>query len=258
MLHASDQAAGLRDAKMQRAIDCFGELLVGGDSEKHVARFHRDLIFVKVMVLQEPDMVERAFDQRLGAGLAIFFEQILLQAAGVHPDADRAAIGLGGVHHFLHPLRRADIAGIDPQAGRARIGRFQRALIVEMDVRDDGNARRTGDLAQRRGRLDVGAGDADDVGAGFLAAADLIDRRARIAGRGVGHRLHGDGRVAAHRRTEGKRSRRAPATAEVGLTSKRTNGLVATPKPRTACLTLGPRRVNPPRQVSGPGTPSTR
>ena len=38
-------------------------------------------------------MVERAFDQRLGAGLAIFLEQVLLEAAGVDPDADRAAVG---------------------------------------------------------------------------------------------------------------------------------------------------------------------
>jgi hypothetical protein len=56
------------------------------------------------MVLQQLDMVERAFDQRLGAGLAIFLEQVLLEAAGIDADADRAAIGLGGVDHFVHPL----------------------------------------------------------------------------------------------------------------------------------------------------------
>ena len=45
-------------------------------------------------------MIERAFDQRLGAGLAIFLEQVLLEAAGVDADADRAAVGLGGVDHL--------------------------------------------------------------------------------------------------------------------------------------------------------------
>ena len=39
-------------------------------------------------------MVERAFDQRLGARLAIFLEQVFLEAAGIDADADRAAVGL--------------------------------------------------------------------------------------------------------------------------------------------------------------------
>ena len=75
--------------------------MIGGDREEHVARLHRDLIFVEVVVLEQLDMIERAFDQRLGAGLAIFFEQVLFEAAGVDADADRAAIGLGGAR----PLR---------------------------------------------------------------------------------------------------------------------------------------------------------
>ena len=52
---------------------------------------------------------------------------------------------------------------------------------------------------ERRGALGVGAGDADDVGAGFLAAADLVDRRLGVRGRRVGHGLDGDRRVAADR-----------------------------------------------------------
>ena len=114
-----------------------GELLVGGDGEEHVARFDRDLIVAKAVVLEDPDMVERAFDQRLGAGLAIFLEQVLFEAAGIDADADRAAIGPRRGDDFLDPLFRADVAGIDPQAGRAGVGRFERALVVEMDVGDD-------------------------------------------------------------------------------------------------------------------------
>ena len=91
------------------------ELLVGGDGEEHVARFHRDLIVAKAVVLEDPDMVERAFDQRLGTRLAIFFEQVLLQAAGIDADADRAAVGAGRGDHFAHAFLRADIAGIDPR-----------------------------------------------------------------------------------------------------------------------------------------------
>ena len=59
--------------------DRFRKLHIGGDGEEDVRRFHRDLEFVKVAVLQQLDMVERRFDQRLGAGLAIFFEQVLFE-----------------------------------------------------------------------------------------------------------------------------------------------------------------------------------
>ena len=150
---AADQPAGLGDAEVQRAIDRIGELHVGGDREEHVARLHRDLVFVEIVVLQQLDMVERAFDQRLGAGLAIFLEQVLLEAAGVDADADRAAIGLGGADHFGHALGRADIARVDAQARGAGIGRFERALVVEMDVGDDRHAAGADDLVEVRGRF---------------------------------------------------------------------------------------------------------
>ena len=100
---------------MQRAIDHARKLLVGGDGEEHVARFDRDLIVAEAVVFEDPDMVERAFHQRLGARLAIFFEQVLLEAAGIDADADRAAVGLGRGDHFAHALFRADIAWVDPR-----------------------------------------------------------------------------------------------------------------------------------------------
>ena len=89
------------------------------------------------------------------------------------------------------------LPGIDAQAGGAGVGRFERALVVEMDVGDDRHARLAHDLAQRSGAVDVGARDADDVRPGFLAAADLVDRRGGVAGRRVGHRLDGHRRIAA-------------------------------------------------------------
>src|SRR3546814_13405059 len=65
---AADQPARLGDAEMERAVDRVGELRIGGDREEDVARLHRDLIFVEVVILKQLDMVERAFDERLGAG----------------------------------------------------------------------------------------------------------------------------------------------------------------------------------------------
>jgi hypothetical protein len=66
-----------------------------------------------------------------------------------------------------------------------------------MDVGHDWNARRLDDLAERRRAFHVRAGNADEVSPGFLAAADLVDRRDRVAGQRIGHGLHRDRRVAA-------------------------------------------------------------
>ncbi len=103
------------------------------------------------MVLQQLDMVERAFDQRLGAGLAIFFEQILFEAAGVDPDADGTAIGLGRADDFGDALARPDVAGVDAQTGGTGIGGLQCAFVMEVDVCDDRHGRGAGDGAERGG-----------------------------------------------------------------------------------------------------------
>ena len=73
------------------------------------------------MVLEQLDVIERALDQRVGARLAVFLEQVLLEAAAVDPDADRAAVGLGGADHLGDALAAADVAGVDAQAGGARV-----------------------------------------------------------------------------------------------------------------------------------------
>ena len=184
---------------MQRAIHGFGKAHIGRDGEEDIRRLHRSLILVKIMFFEDPDMVERAFDQRLGARLTIFFEQILFQAAGIDADAYRAAIGLGRRDHFADPLLAADIARVDPQARSAGIGSFKRTLVVEVDIGDDRHARGTHDLFQCVGRLTVGTGDADNIDAGLFAAADLIDRRLSVRCWRVGHRLHRDRRIAADR-----------------------------------------------------------
>src|SRR3546814_11329620 len=96
----------------------------------------------------------------------------LFEAARVDADADRAAIGLRRAHDLRHARFGPDVARIDPEAGSARVGRFQRALVVEMDVGDDRHGRRADDLLQRGGGILIGAGYADDVGPRLLAAAD--------------------------------------------------------------------------------------
>src|SRR3546814_8295680 len=67
-----------------------------------------------------------------------------------------------------------------------------------MDVGDDRHPACAHDLPKRGGAFLVGAAHADDVDAGVLAAADLVDRRRRVRGRRVGHRLDGDRKSEEH------------------------------------------------------------
>src|SRR5690606_11297682 len=85
------------------------------------------------------------------------------------------------------------------QASGTGLGRLDGALVVEVNVRDDRHRDLRNDLLEGRGRLLVGAGHANDVGADLLERLDLRDRRLDVRGQSVGHRLDGDGRVAADR-----------------------------------------------------------
>jgi len=181
---AGAQAARLGDADMQGVIAGIGQLLIGGHGQEDVGRLHADLEVVEIVILQDARMVERAFDHRLGAGLAVFLQQVLLQRPGIDADAHGDAMVAGGLDHLAHPLGTADIARIDAQAGRAGIGGLERALIVEMDIGHDRHFRGLDDRVQRPGRVLVGAGHPDDVDPGLLAAPDLGDGGLGIGGQG--------------------------------------------------------------------------
>ena len=60
------------------------------------------------------------FQHRLGAGLAVFLEQVALQRSGIDSDAHRAAVILRRPYDLADPLLLADISGIDAQAGGRR------------------------------------------------------------------------------------------------------------------------------------------
>ena len=182
---------------MQGAVDGLGQLLIGGDGQEGVGRLHRNLELVEVVVLEDAGVVQRAFDHGVGAGLAVFFQQFLLQRARVDADPHGAAVVAGGLDDVAHSVGTADIAGIDPQAGGAGLGRLDAALVVEMDVGDQGDLGLARDGPEGLGGFHIGAGDAHDVGPGLFKLTDLIDRRAGVRGRRIGHGLDADGRVAA-------------------------------------------------------------
>jgi hypothetical protein len=142
---------------VQRIIAGFGKALIGRDRQEHVRGLHADLEIEEIVILEDLRVVERGFDHRLRARLAIALEQLALEAAGVDADAHGAAMILRRLHHLAHALGVADIAGVDAQARGASLGRFDAALVVEVDVRDDRYLRRLHDLRQRRGRFFVRA-----------------------------------------------------------------------------------------------------
>jgi len=54
---AAAQGAGLGDAEMERIVAGFGELLIGGDREKHVGGFARDLELEEIVVFEDLGVV---------------------------------------------------------------------------------------------------------------------------------------------------------------------------------------------------------
>ena len=103
------------------------------------------------------------------------------------------------LHDLPHPLIAADIAGVDPQAGRTAFGGLDRAAVMEMDVGDDRHVHLAHDILQRQRAGLVGTGDPDNIDPRRLSAADLRHGAGDIGRQRVGHGLHGDRRAVAHR-----------------------------------------------------------
>ena len=83
---SAGQAAGLCDAKMDRRVRRLCKLLIGGGGHEYVRGLHADLELVKIVVLQNTDMLQPALDHRVGTGLAVFVEQMLFETARIHTD----------------------------------------------------------------------------------------------------------------------------------------------------------------------------
>ena len=62
-------------------------------------------------------MLKRTFDQSFRSGMAILFQQSLIQAAAVDTNADGDLLILTYIHNSLHPVFPADIAGVDTDLG---------------------------------------------------------------------------------------------------------------------------------------------
>src|SRR5699024_3686477 len=105
--------------------------------------------------------------------------------------------GLGDLPHLIG--ESTAVARVHANARAARLDRGADVLGLEVDVGDHRDRRLRGDGRQRVGVLLTGAGHPHDVAAGGGQLGDLLQGRVDVVGRGGGHRLHGDGRIAADR-----------------------------------------------------------
>ncbi len=182
---------------MQGVVDLLGEQAIGLDGAPYVRCLEADLDLVEAEILENADMPHGALDHRLRRRMAVLLEQFLLQRAAVDADADRHLALGAGAHHLLDLAAFADIAGVDAQAGNTAFQGSQGQAVVEVDVGHQRQLALTANLLERFGRLGIRHGAAHDFTAGRSQPADLIQRRAHVAGVGVAHRLHGHRRPAA-------------------------------------------------------------
>ena len=143
-------------------------------------------------------MTEGGFHQSLRGGMSVFFEQRLFQGTAVDADPDRDMMGLAAVHHGLDAVLTADVAGVDPNCCGSVFRCREGAAVVKVDIRDDGQRRRSRDLSERDRRLRGWNGDARDLAAGSCEGLDLGKRTLDVTGSGVAHGLDGYRRAAAH------------------------------------------------------------
>jgi len=92
---------------------------------------------MKIIVLQDFDVIKAAFDHRIGAWFGVFIQQMLFQAASVHANADRTIMITRGFDHLFDTLFIADITGIDAQTGGPCLCRLDPAFVMEMNVGND-------------------------------------------------------------------------------------------------------------------------
>ena len=150
------------------------------------------------VLLKEASLPHSGLYKGLRGGLAILFQQALVQGATIHADANWNAGIAGGLSDFLHAaIKLADIARVHADGGATSIDGLEDVLRLEVDIRNHRDGRLLGN-GRKRFRIDgLRAGNAHDIAAGSGQLRDLLQRAVNVVRLGIGHRLHRDGRVRA-------------------------------------------------------------
>ncbi len=195
---ALEGGARLGHPEVEGPVALLAQQLVGLHHGDDVVVLDRDLEIVEAALLEEAGLPDGGLHEGLRGGLAVLLEQARVQGACVDADA-QAHPGVGGGLADRRDLvvELSDVAGVNAHRAASGLNGGEDVLGVEVDVRDDGDARLLGDDGQRLGVLVRRAGDPDDVAAGGGELRDLLEGGADVVGLRRRHRLHGDGGVTA-------------------------------------------------------------
>ena len=190
-------SAGLRDAHMERVVGHSAELAVCLHHAGDVGVLDGDDDVLEVELFQQTDMVQSALHHRFRHRCAVLGEDVLFQTAAVDADADGDIFLLAGIHDRLHAVIVADVARVDADLIHAHVGAGDGSLVVEVDVRHDGDIHGVLDSLDALGVCRAGTGHAQDLTACRFAALCLRHIALDVLHRDVQHGLHGNGILAA-------------------------------------------------------------
>ena len=142
-------------------------------------------------------MLESGLDQRFCGGMAVLFQQALVEAAAVDADSDGNTPILADIHNCLDTILAADIAGVDTDLGCAALGSCDGQLVVEMDVSHQRQRTFPADFCEAPCALHVGHSETNHLTTRCMELADLLQRACHIGGLGIEHGLDDHGGAAA-------------------------------------------------------------
>src|SRR6266540_3125587 len=194
-----DERPRLGDAEVERVLEALREEPVRLHRHRDVVRLERDLDLPVALVLEDADVPLGALHHPRRRRPAVPLDDVLLERARVHADADRHAPLARRLHDLAHALVRADVARVETDALDARGQRGERQAEVEVDVRDERDGRGPHELRQGPRGVGVRNREPDDVRARLGERAHLRERRSDVRRRRRRHGLDRDRGAAADR-----------------------------------------------------------
>ena len=203
---AFQTVAGFGYSQMDRighrfTVHRFAEEPVGGDHDAGVARLHRDDDLIERFLAADAQKLHCGGDHSFGR-VAPPVEDTFGERSVIHADAQRdAALAAAGDERLQFAVIGAVVARIDADLIDVLRGDGRR-FGQEVDVGDDGRRESVGtqpryDISEIFGLPCALGREPHDGCSGTGDTLDLGDAGGRVERVGVGHRLDGDGSVAA-------------------------------------------------------------
>ena len=163
----------------------------------HGGGLHGNTGIIEALLFQQFQMLKGTFHQSFRSGMTVFFQQLFVQRTAVDADTDGDVFILAHIHHSLHPILAADIAGVDADLGGTAFGSGDGQLIIKMNIRNQGQRAFLADFSKATGSFHIGHCQACNLAAGRSQLADLLQRTFHIGGSGIKHGLDYHGSTAA-------------------------------------------------------------